>query len=582
VKSRHARTRAYFKTLREAEMPAVYQAVNALQRTPWRINRAVLETLDELWRMHLEVAGLPPQEEKPLPEKLDWMTEAYKLPKEERAKPDEYQELELKAWKQAASRIYLANAQRLSHVIAAVKIRGVAREFVEEATIYFPHQLDWRGRVYAVPLFLQPQGADMARGLLEFAEGKPFGTAEAINWWKIHGSNSWGFDKAPFADRVAWVDDHAEEILAAAADPASERWWCEADEPWQFLAFCLEFARWLECVKEGHSREFVSHLPVSMDGSCNGLQHLSALMRDEQGAEATNLLPSERPQDIYARVCQRVEVAVLRDSQLAPIPSDPKRMQTISLARQWLKSGLLTRDVVKRQVMTRPYGATLRGMFEQLSEHLVKVEHKLPAGLPFEEESGWAACKYLTPLIWAAINEVVTGAQVCMEWLQACARVLTKSDQPLRWQTPTGFPVEQAYLKTTLRRIDTILLGTRYQLKVREEVPDTLDGRKQTAGVSPNYIHSMDGAHMQLTMEGMVERQVSWAMVHDSFGCHAADAPHLAVTLRSTFVSLYQDGQALARWRAEVGAECPDGLPEVPVPGSLDLEAVREAMFFFA
>ena len=32
-------------------------------------------------------------------------------------------------------------------------------------------------------------------------------------------------------------------------------------------------------------REFVSHLAVHQDGSCNGLQHYAALGRDRRGAE---------------------------------------------------------------------------------------------------------------------------------------------------------------------------------------------------------------------------------------------------------------------------------------------------------
>jgi DNA-directed RNA polymerase len=44
---------------------------------------------------------------------------------------------------------------------------------------------------------------------------------------------------------------------------------------------------------------YVSHLPVHMDGSCNGLQHYAALGRDEAGGRAVNLLPSNTPQDVY-------------------------------------------------------------------------------------------------------------------------------------------------------------------------------------------------------------------------------------------------------------------------------------------
>lgn len=40
--------------------------------------------------------------------------------------------------------------------------------------IYFPHNLDFRGRVYPLPL-LNPQGTDFCKSLLEFADDCSFG-----------------------------------------------------------------------------------------------------------------------------------------------------------------------------------------------------------------------------------------------------------------------------------------------------------------------------------------------------------------------------------------------------------------------
>ena len=56
---------------------------------------------------------------------------------------------------------------------------AVVRDF---AAIYYPHTLDWRGRAYPLPMWLQPQGNDLSRGLLQFTEGKPLHSPRAI-WW---------------------------------------------------------------------------------------------------------------------------------------------------------------------------------------------------------------------------------------------------------------------------------------------------------------------------------------------------------------------------------------------------------------
>ena len=69
--------------------------------------------------------------------------------------------------------------------------------------------------------------------------------------------------KRPFDKRVAWVDENIEKIKGSAASPLEQRWWTEADKPFQFLAACFELASALE-----QGPTFVSRLPVSFDGSC--------------------------------------------------------------------------------------------------------------------------------------------------------------------------------------------------------------------------------------------------------------------------------------------------------------------------
>src|SRR5580693_10340565 len=89
--------------------------------------------------------------------------------------------------------------------------------------------------------------------------------------------------------RCASADRIQPQILDFAANPLRmHRFWTEADHPWLFLAACLEWKRYKE---EGPG--MISHLPISMDGSCNGYQHLSAMGLDPIGGRATNLLPRE-------------------------------------------------------------------------------------------------------------------------------------------------------------------------------------------------------------------------------------------------------------------------------------------------
>ncbi len=81
----------------------------------------------------------------------------------------------------------------------------VAKSFSKVSRIYFPHNVDFRGRLYPIPPHLNHMGADIARGLLEFAEGRPLGKS-GLKWLKIHLSNKMGKDKLSFPERVFYVE----------------------------------------------------------------------------------------------------------------------------------------------------------------------------------------------------------------------------------------------------------------------------------------------------------------------------------------------------------------------------------------
>ena len=81
--------------------------------------------------------------------------------------------------------------------------RDIAREFQHDVgmnieddaqTIYFPMNLDFRGRVYPIPPHLNHLGNDLCRGLLSFARRKPLGE-RGLFWLKIQVANLFGNDK---------------------------------------------------------------------------------------------------------------------------------------------------------------------------------------------------------------------------------------------------------------------------------------------------------------------------------------------------------------------------------------------------
>ena len=172
-----------------------------------------------------------------------------------------------------------------SQRIAARLKLDVAQDFVGE-TFYFPHNLDFRGRTYAVGPHLQYLGDDLTRGLLQFAEAKPLGP-DGLRWLKVQLANLYGMDKLSLDDRVKWSDEQIEagilrEVDAQPMGSVAMDWWTKADNPVQTLALCFDLHAALEAPDPA---AYESPSAVHMDGSCNGLQHYAALGRDTRGAE---------------------------------------------------------------------------------------------------------------------------------------------------------------------------------------------------------------------------------------------------------------------------------------------------------
>lgn len=542
---------AHWDFLRGASMPVVYRGLNAIQATAWKINTRVLEVMQQAWERDDRIA-LPNREDLTVPDKTGVNVD----------NPEE-----LKKWKLRARDVHEQNAKSRGRRLDVASMLSAAEEMKEDPEIFFPHDLDFRGRGYAMPWRLTPQGSDPARALLTFAHGKPIDTHRAEGWLAITGANLFGFDKASLPDRIDWVTEHEAQIIAAAADPLRETWWSEADKPWSFLAWCFEYSSYLN-VGPG----YVSSFPLSVDGSCNGLQHFSAMLRDPIGGAAVNLVPTELPSDIYQRVADRV-IEQLREAAAG---------EDYALAQQaysWLAFGI-DRKLTKRPVMVLPYGGTFRSCLAYVRE---AVKERIERGEenPFGEELRMATA-YLAKLVWSSIGDVVVAARTAMKWLQDVARIATRHGCPLNWTAPSGFPAHQAYRNMKHRRVKTRLQGSLVYLSTQEET-DKLDPGEQALGISPNFVHSMDASAMMLTIDLALDNGVTqFAMIHDSYGTVAADMDMLSACLRTAFVRMYQEHNVLEEFLAglppEVRAECP--LP--PSLGSLDISGVLDSEFFFA
>ncbi len=548
-------TEGLIDELFSSDMPEVYAAVNAVQATAWAINKPIYELMQEAWDDGKELdAALPPADDYPLPPvpaivpadtSLEDMTE-----KEKAA---------FLGWKQEARAVHESNAMNRSKRCALLSKLRLSGEVVDEDAIYFPHSLDFRGRIYPMSAELSPQSDDHSKALLQFAEGKPLGENGAF-WLAVHIANLFGFDKVDFDQRIEWVREHEALILDSVAAPLSgEKFWLTADEPWCALAACMEWAGYL---MEGD--EFVSHLPIAMDGTCSGIQHFSAMLRDQRGAEAVNLTDNPLPADIYTEVLYET-ISLLKESK------EP-------LARIWQDK--VDRKIVKRPCMTFAYSVTSAGIRNQILDEIRKRQ----SGDYLPGTPDWQAAAFLAPFVEQAIRGVVDRAAEAMDWLKTVSKTISEEHIPTGWTTPLGFRVLQPYLKSQGKRVKLWFQGIEMKLQLTFET-EKIDGAKQASAVAPNFVHSLDATHLMMTVNQMIEVTDSFAVIHDSFGVHACDVDELHYSLREQFIRLYTD-EVLVDFYQESLPRLPGEkwktVPTPPEAGEYNLEEVRDAQFFFA
>nr|WP_320145684.1 DNA-directed RNA polymerase [uncultured Anaeromusa sp.] len=572
-------TKEYIERLQQTDLNRVMGVINTIQGTPWRINKRVFETLEYIiTECRGERAGVPRMERLPKFPRLENPTEE-----------------ELKEHKKKAFARYKEDVTRASLALRCTSHLETARRYLDFARIYFPYNMDFRGRVYPISGF-SPQSDDVNKGLLEFADAPAFESEEPVKWLMIHGANVAGVDKVSFEDRIKWVQEHEEQILASAEDPIGCRFWeTDSFECFQFLAFCFEWQRFVNYkLANGSAVGFVSNLPIAFDGSCSGLQHYSAILRDTVGAKAVNLVPSRKPNDIYREVSDLVNEELEKHAQQGSLdtlafyddrPEPVARLGTQTMAQIWLNYGV-NRKVTKRSVMTLAYGSRQYGFKEQIIEDTIQpaIDKRKFEGFTTNNRNQLA--NYLAGLIWKAVQEVVVAAVAGMDFLKSVAKVVSKDGHCVTWVTPMGLPVQQAY---TIVQVDQIKLRLGEKIRRWAYVPtatDELDKHAQASGIAPNFIHSMDACHLQMTVEHLKQDYdiQHFALIHDSYGCPAAQAENLFKGVRESFHKMYTEYDVLNEFREQMAllVEDPAELPPLPSKGSFKLSQVLESPYMFA
>lgn len=560
----------YLKSINKDNLPKVFEAVNTLQSTAWRINDKILDTVKYFLDNNYTIDNV-----------LDFQDVSFtsfpeNLKDKSKEELTEEDKETIKKWKREVFFQHKNDIRVKSKRFLYYQQVYIADKF-RDKTIYFPHNLDFRGRVYPIPVILNPQGTDLSKALLHFSNASLVTSEEQVDWLRVHGANCYGKDKLSFADRVQFIKDLEKEIISYANNPTTDLGWTEADSPFMFLAFCFEYEYYLN---KDETEPFMTRLPIALDGTCNGLQHYTAILKDERMARMVNLSPSEKPSDIYQVVA---DMLVKKLNTLLE-----NKDENHTLIDKWLSLGI-NRKVTKRPVMTLVYGATKVSCTDYIQEYLTDnysldyLHGHFGVG-ETKEECLFMACQLLAKYLWEVIKEELDAACRTMHYMRQVIKAVNVQRKAIRWTSPLGIQIIQEYKQNKKVRLETELFGSTTYMNCMEATND-IDTRKQISSICPNFIHNLDSSMLlNYILLAKEEGIKNFSCIHDSIGTDCTGTELSSHLIRDAFVGLYEDN-ILLNFTKEITKDLTEKelkkIPNPPSNGNFDLRDVWDSEYFF-
>ena len=571
------------------------KAIDNLQSTGWRINRPVLEAMlenSDLFTSDEPIEDNDAKEQKRRSKKVEWSF-----------------------------------------------ITEKATRFKDADVFYQYLEADYRGRLYYSEPFLNFQGSDLARGILEFSRGKPM-TEEGLQWLAIHTAScfnmSYGIDDIPtwcssdyvtyleqegldnisvdkmtLEDRIEWTNQYMTEVVEAGKYRVFSS---DAEKPVSFLSACVEWYDY--SISNRENRIHMTRLPIPIDGSNNGWQHLGAISKDTLTGELVGLVPVKIQKDFYVQTAKEL-IKLNKNERLENI------LNEMPMKR-------IRKGISKRGSMTRAYSAGAAKIAENMFFDCKAEDYHITYDITQDD------CAKLAKTLVKAIDIVCPGPLDTMKYLQDLAsfeigkyerygedgepagaeykelvkeqkELYTKQDKTdeeleqlndlmiqmrsyefrkiygvgsdfLRWDTPSGFHVHYENWITEAKKVRGRIDGQ--QIKHVAQLPTKRpDIRGFMCGVSPNFIHSMDASHMALVIE---EWNGDFGAVHDSFSTHACDVDKLLASTKQKFISMYAVDNFYDHIKDQLITDQEELDVEQPALGSLNIEEIEDSDYFFA
>jgi len=361
---------------------------------------------------------------------------------------------------------------------------------------------------------------------------------------------------------VTWVDDNIDNILNYENNILVSK----AEDKLLFLAFCMEFKRFYEFYNNENLMEFHTYLPIQLDATCNGFQHMALLSDEDTLFKELNIETTkennisnrydENPRDFYTFMLHKL-YKLLADNVNNGIQDDSKGG---SYSR--LYDFIWNRKVIKKAIMTIPYNASARARKRYLIDSLTMVnrdDENMKWYSDSESNSKNAINTDDIYLLLRCVSYIVENDfpkihKLC-KYLSNVAKILSMLELPITWTLPTGLTVKQSYLETRSTTI-TPFMYSKVKLTLSVTVKDKLDKNRQVRSLMPNLIHSLDATSLNMLYQQFKKAYEykesnilpQFFSVHDCFGTTCDKVSTLKTILASVYTELYSSKPYLIKF----------------------------------
>ena len=611
------------------------QSTNKLQQQAWKVNNEVLEVIEA----NLGNILPPVRERLGLYTKVT-VNDAYKaLQKDPSEENKEAYNIAAEKWNEELCVLRdISKRSELETIYRKARALRHAEEFYQyvdldyRGRVYYKEPFfNFQGSDMARSLFLFKDGVKLTKTGLKWlyihtasCYNQSYDIDKIPQWCEYdyksylekEGLESISVDKMTLEDRVNWTENNMQMILDSF-DIIHD---CE--KPFSFLACCIEISNIV------NNPDHISYLPIPIDGSCNGYQHSAAISKDEKTGELVSLVPTEIQADLYVKAAKALIERM--PEWFAARPG----LKMKHIRKYIAKRGTMTRaysagaDKIADSMYSDSYTGGITEQFnitmsdcEELARNLIlaledvcpgatKTMAFLQSLVSFEvgktdaydvDGSNWTPAKkkkaHARKQALKKIKDKTVDEELELLMIEQRLDHVRQTryvsygngKTHMEWVSPSDFPVfYHNYLQREVKIYATLAgvpIGHKKDGKFTGRVTHVLREASTFAslqglmsGISPNYIHSQDAAHMSLVI---ADWNHSFGAVHDSFSTHAEYVEMLSHLTRQKFIDIYAKKNYFYDIIDNVLSDTNGFDKEIPELGSLDITDVRGSEYFF-